>query len=40
MVFKDSLKHNRPLIGRNTVGNMFRPWSSLCLNDKGYLEFF
>ena len=39
MVFKDALKDSRPLIFWNAVGNVFRPWSALCLNDKGLLDF-
>ena len=38
MIF-NSRKHNRPLIFWYTVRNVFWARSSLCLNNKGLLDF-
>jgi len=34
MIFKDQLQHSRPLIFWDTVGNLFRAWSTLSLNHR------
>ena len=38
MMFKDTLKDRRPLFGRYTIRNVFRPRSVMCLNDKGCFD--
>jgi hypothetical protein len=39
VVFKDTLKDNRPFVFWDAIGNVFWAWSAQCLNEKGCLNF-